>query len=83
MPYEVDNCSECNGEPILYVARVKKMIAPSNGKDAVITRHLTRHKLGTEPLYLETYDMVAAYCSRCEQPIEIEYVESGGRTKAK
>lgn len=56
--YDIPNCEECGGDPILYLIRARK---------------LTKVKLEYNQIVeIIPDDMLAVYCSKCEQMIQIE-----------
>lgn len=56
--YDIPNCEECGGDPILYLIRAGK---------------ITRVKLAYNQIVeVMQGDMLAIYCSKCEQMIPIE-----------
>jgi hypothetical protein len=69
MPFDVPDCPECMGAPIIY--RIRPTILPSTKLHYKLTKHtLDRGQI----LDLEANDILAAYCSQCEQMIPVEYV---------
>jgi hypothetical protein len=67
--YDIPNCGDCGGDPVIYLIRLRK---------------LTKIKLQYEQtLELLADDMLAVYCSKCERAIEIEIINQKAKEAKK